>query len=160
MTNKNFLKQARKYSEPFRITDGAKFRLKKIDPGETLGFGDEDEERAEEILAQSVELLRHLQDKLYAQDRWAVLIIFQAMDAAGKDGAIKNVMSGVNPQGCEVSSFKVRQRKSWTTTFSGGVRSECLSAAASESSTAVITKKHSSCAFIRNTLPVRNSRRT
>ena len=106
MTNKNFLKQARKYSEPFRITDGAKFRLKKIDPGETLGFEADDKPRAEEALAQGVELLQHLQDKLYAQDRWAVLIIFQAMDAAGKDGAIKNVMSGVNPQGCEVSSFK------------------------------------------------------
>lgn len=106
MTNKNFLKQARKYSEPFRITNGSKFRLKKIDPAETLGFEADDEPRAEEALAQGVELLRHLQDKLYAQDRWAVLIVFQAMDAAGKDGAIKHVMSGVNPQGCEVSSFK------------------------------------------------------
>lgn len=106
MTNNSFLKQARKYSEPFRITDGAKFRLKKIDPGDTRDFGSEEKERAEEGLAQGVELLRHLQDKLYAQDRWSVLIIFQAMDAAGKDGAIKHVMSGVNPQGCEVSSFK------------------------------------------------------
>ena len=104
--NNNFLKRARKYSEPFRITDGAKFRLKKIDPAETLDFEPDEKERAEEGLAQGVELLRTLQDKLYAQDRWAVLIIFQAMDAAGKDGAIKHVMSGVNPQGCEVSSFK------------------------------------------------------
>ena len=103
---KNFLKQARKYSEPFRITDGAKFRLKKVDPGDTLDFESDEKPRAEQALAQGVELLRHLQDKLYAQDRWAVLIIFQAMDAAGKDGAIKHVMSGVNPQGCEVSSFK------------------------------------------------------
>lgn len=103
---KNFLKQARKYSEPFRITDGAKFRLKKIDPAETLDFGPDGKERAEEGLVQCVEVLQRLQDKLYAQDRWAVLIIFQAMDAAGKDGAIKHVMSGVNPQGCEVSSFK------------------------------------------------------
>ena len=63
MTNNNFLKQARKYSEPFRITDGAKFRLKKIDPGETLGFGPEDKPQAEEELEQGVELLRHLQDK-------------------------------------------------------------------------------------------------
>ena len=106
MTNNNFLKQARKYSEPFRITDGAKFRLKKVDPGETLDFEADEKAQAEEALAQGVELLQHLQDKLYAQDRWAVLIIFQAMDAAGKDGAIKHVMSGVNPQGCEVSSFK------------------------------------------------------
>jgi len=106
MTNNNFLKLAKKYSEPFRITDGTKFRLKKMDPGETLDFEADEKPRAEDELAQGVELLRHLQDKLYAQDRWSVLIIFQAMDAAGKDGAIKNVMSGVNPQGCEVSSFK------------------------------------------------------
>jgi PPK2 family polyphosphate:nucleotide phosphotransferase len=106
MTNNNFLKQAKKYSEPFRITDGAKFRLKKISPAETLDFDPDEKEQAEEALAEGVELLKKLQDKLYAQDRWAVLIIFQAMDAAGKDGAIKHVMSGVNPQGCEVSSFK------------------------------------------------------
>ena len=106
MTNKNFLKQAKKYSDPFRVTDGAKFRLKKIDPGETLDFESDEKPEAEEALAQGVELLKLLQDKLYAQDRWAVLIIFQALDAAGKDGAIKHVMSGVNPQGCEVSSFK------------------------------------------------------
>jgi PPK2 family polyphosphate:nucleotide phosphotransferase len=102
----NFLNRAKEYSAPFRITDGTKFRLKKIDPGDTLGFEAGDKPQAEEALAQGVELLRKLQDKLYAQDRWAILIIFQAMDAAGKDGAIKHVMSGVNPQGCEVSSFK------------------------------------------------------
>ena len=102
----DFLKLAKKYSEPFRITDGTKFRLKRMNPGETLDFEADEKPRAEEELAQGVELLRQLQDKLYAQDRWSVLIIFQAMDAAGKDGAIKNVMSGVNPQGCEVSSFK------------------------------------------------------
>ena len=102
----DFLKLTKKYSEPFRITDGTKFRLKKMDPGERLDFEADEKQRAEEELAQGVEVLRHLQDKLYAQDRWSVLIIFQAMDAAGKDGAIKNVMSGVNPQGCEVSSFK------------------------------------------------------
>jgi PPK2 family polyphosphate:nucleotide phosphotransferase len=106
MTDEDFLKQAKKYSDPFRITDGTKFRLKKIDPGETLDFDPQEKSLAEAELAQGVELLTRLQDKLYAQDRWAVLIIFQAMDAAGKDGAIKHVMSGVNPQGCEVSSFK------------------------------------------------------
>ena len=106
MTNNNFLKQAKKYSDPFRVTDGTKFRLKKIDPAETLDFESDDKAEAEDALAQGVELLKLLQDKLYAQDRWSVLIIFQALDAAGKDGAIKHVMSGVNPQGCEVSSFK------------------------------------------------------
>jgi PPK2 family polyphosphate:nucleotide phosphotransferase len=103
---KDFFKQAKKYSEPFRITDGKSFRLKQIDPANTLSFDSDDKSRGEQALEAGVELLANLQDKLYAQDRWAVLIIFQAMDAAGKDGAIKHVMSGVNPQGCEVYSFK------------------------------------------------------
>ena len=106
MKDKDILKKAKKYSEPFRITDGKKFRLKQVDPGDTLGFGDDAKGRAKEGLVAGVEMLSDLQDRLWAQDRWAVLIIFQAMDAAGKDGAIKHVMSGVNPQGCEVSSFK------------------------------------------------------
>jgi PPK2 family polyphosphate:nucleotide phosphotransferase len=106
MKTKNFLKQAKKYSEPFRVTDGSKFRLKRIDPADTLEFDSDEKPEAEEALAQGVEVLTKLQDKLYAQDRWAVLLIFQALDAAGKDGAIKHVMSGVNPQGCEVTSFK------------------------------------------------------
>src|SRR5690349_4640718 len=106
MTDKDFLKQAKKYTEPFRIANGKKFRLKQIAPGETLGFGADDKARGKEALESGVELLAKLQDKLYAHDRWAVLLIFQAMDAAGKDGAIKHVMSGVNPQGCEIYSFK------------------------------------------------------
>ena len=105
MKHKNFVKQARKYLEPFRITDG-NFRLKRIDPGDTLDLDSDEKPKAQQALAESVGLLTKLQEKLYAQDRWAVLIIFQAMDAAGKDSAIKHVMSGVNPQGCEVSSFK------------------------------------------------------
>ena len=100
------IKRARNFAKPFRITDGKKFRLKDIDPGDTLDYGSEDKPRAKEALANGVEALTTLQDMLYAQDRWGVLIIFQAMDAAGKDGAIKHVMSGVNPQGCEVYSFK------------------------------------------------------
>ena len=103
---KNFLKHARKYSEPFCITDGKRFRLKQVDPADTLNFDSDEKPKAQQALTASVDLLTKFQDKLYAQDRWAVLIIFQAMDAAGKDGAIKHVMSGVNPQGCEVSSFK------------------------------------------------------
>ncbi|HEU0253893.1 MAG TPA: hypothetical protein VFR12_12735, partial [Pyrinomonadaceae bacterium] len=106
MDEKQFLKQAKKYSEPFCVTDGSKFRLKRVDPGETLDFDADEKPVAEEALACGVAALRKLQDKLYAQNSWGVLIIFQAMDAAGKDGAIKHVMSGVNPQGCEVSSFK------------------------------------------------------
>ncbi|HEY9502120.1 MAG TPA: polyphosphate kinase 2 family protein [Pyrinomonadaceae bacterium] len=107
MESKQFLKQSKKLSEPFRISDGKKFRLKKIDPRDTLGLDSDDKPEAQEALACGVQLLAKLQDKLYAQDRWAILLIFQAMDAAGKDSAIKHVMSGVNPQGCEVYSFKV-----------------------------------------------------
>lgn len=100
------VKRARELAAPFRVTSGKKFRLKDCDPGNTLKFGGKDKERAKEALAQGVQTLATLQDKLYAQDQWSVLLIFQAMDAAGKDGAIKHVMSGVNPQGCEVHSFK------------------------------------------------------
>jgi PPK2 family polyphosphate:nucleotide phosphotransferase len=100
------IKRARQFAKPFCVTDGQGFRLRDIDPGDTLQLRSGDKPRAKEALAAGVEVLAHLQDKLYAQDQWAVLLIFQAMDAAGKDGAIKHVMSGVNPQGCEVYSFK------------------------------------------------------
>ncbi|MFM8230437.1 MAG: polyphosphate kinase 2 family protein, partial [Chthoniobacterales bacterium] len=100
------VKAAHKFSKPFRITNGKKFRLKDHDPGDTLDFTDKDKPRAKEALAAGVQALAELQDKLYAQDQWAVLLIFQVMAAAGKDGVIKHVMSGINPQGCEVHSFK------------------------------------------------------
>jgi len=106
MKLKLIARQAHKFSKPFRITDGSRFRLEDYDPGDTLHLDDEDKPRAREALALGVEALAELQDRLYAQDRWAVLLVFQAMDAAGKDGAIKHVMSGVNPQGCQVFSFK------------------------------------------------------
>ena len=91
-------------AKAFRVTDGKQFRLKDWDPGDTRGF--KSREKAQEALTQGIARLREDQDKLYAQDRWALLLIFQAMDAAGKDSTIKHVMSGVNPQGCQVSSFK------------------------------------------------------
>ena len=103
---KDIIKGARGFSNPFRVTDADGFRLKNFDPGETLHLGSEDKPRAKDALAMGVRALAELQDMLYAQDRWAVLLIFQAMDAAGKDGTIKHVMSGVNPQGCQVYSFK------------------------------------------------------
>jgi PPK2 family polyphosphate:nucleotide phosphotransferase len=106
MKLKQIVKQAHKLAGPFRVDDGGKFRLKDVDPGDTLELKSEDKPRAKEALAIGVQALAELQDKLYAQDRWGVLLIFQAMDAAGKDGAIKHVMSGVNPQGCDVTSFK------------------------------------------------------
>src|SRR6185369_16231280 len=106
MKTKKLIKRAAQLAKPFRITNGNKFRLKTIDPGDTGDLKTEDKPRAKEALAMGVEVLCELQDMLYAQDKWAVLLIFQAMDAAGKDGAIKHVMSGVNPQGCQVTSFK------------------------------------------------------
>ena len=102
---KNLIKSARKFAKPFRVTDD-RFRLKNIDPGDTLDLTSEDKPQAKDALAMGIDVLAELQDMLYAQDNWAVLLIFQAMDAAGKDGAIKHVMSGVNPQGCQVFSFK------------------------------------------------------
>jgi hypothetical protein len=98
--------KARDIAKPFRVTGKDKFRLKDFDPGDTGDLGSEDKPRAKEMLQAGVEALAELQDKLYAQDRWSLLLVFQAMDAAGKDGAIKHVMSGVNPQGCQVVSFK------------------------------------------------------
>jgi PPK2 family polyphosphate:nucleotide phosphotransferase len=86
------------------VDDGREFRLKDVDPADTGDFRSRDE--AHDLLAQGVACLSELQEKLYAQDRWSLLLIFQAMDAAGKDGTIKHVMSGVNPQGCQVYSFK------------------------------------------------------
>ncbi len=100
------VKVARAISRPFRVTDGSRFRLDHIDPADTGDLKAEDKPRAKEALARGVEALARLQDVLYADDKWGVLLIFQAMDAAGKDGAIKHVMSGVNPQGCDVASFK------------------------------------------------------
>ena len=89
---------------PFRRPRG--IRLSSFDPAHTGPSGSEDKPRAKEMLAESIRVLSDLQDRLYAQDRWSLLVIFQAMDAAGKDGAIKHVMSGINPAGCEVHSFK------------------------------------------------------
>ncbi|HWZ42322.1 MAG TPA: polyphosphate kinase 2 family protein [Candidatus Saccharimonadales bacterium] len=91
-------------AEKFRVSHGKSFRLKDFDPADTAGL--HSKEQAEEFLQQSIAVLNDLQEKLYAQDQWAVLLIFQAMDAAGKDGVIKHVMSGINPQGCQVVSFK------------------------------------------------------
>ena len=107
MKTKEIIKSAGELAKPFRINKGKDFRLKDVDPDDTLDFTKEaDKPRAKETLAMGVTALAELQDKLYAQDKWAVLLIFQAMDAAGKDGAIKHVLSGVNPQGCQVYSFK------------------------------------------------------
>ena len=106
MKTKELVERARTLAQPFRIANGNKFRLKDVDPDDTLEFTTEDKARAKEVLQIGTTGIAELQDMLYAQDKWAVFLIFQAMDAAGKDGTIKHVMSGVNPQGCQVFSFK------------------------------------------------------
>src|SRR5438477_10441642 len=108
MKTKEIIKTASELAKPFRISKGENFRLKDVDPDDTLDFTKEaDKPRAKEALAMGVTALAELQDKLYAQDKWAVLLVFQAMDAAGKDGAFKHVMSGLNPYGCDVYSFNL-----------------------------------------------------
>lgn len=103
---KDWFRRIRKFVSPYRITRGKKFRLKDIDPGDTGGLGSEQKSAAREFLAKGVQWLAEEQDKFYANDRQAMLLVFQAMDAAGKDSTIRHVMSGVNPQGCQVYSFK------------------------------------------------------
>jgi PPK2 family polyphosphate:nucleotide phosphotransferase len=105
MKHDKLVKQAARLAEPFCVTKGEKFRLKDWDPADTTGV--KNKQHAQDILDAREGLLNHLQEKLYAQDRWAVLVVLQGLDAAGKDGVIKHVMSGVNPQGCEVHAFKV-----------------------------------------------------
>jgi PPK2 family polyphosphate:nucleotide phosphotransferase len=110
MARKEILDRIEKYVRPFRITKGKGFRLKDFDPGDTCGLK-LDKGEARELLQRGTEWLAEEQDILYAQDRWSLLLVFQAMDAAGKDGTIRHVMSGVNPQGCQVFSFKQPSRE-------------------------------------------------
>ncbi len=100
---RNLLKEP-KLIKPYRVEHGKKFRLKDFDPADTQGL--DLKEEAGDLLRDGIARLSDMQQKLYAQDRWALLLIFQAMDAAGKDSVIRHVMSGVNPQGCEVYAFK------------------------------------------------------
>jgi PPK2 family polyphosphate:nucleotide phosphotransferase len=105
MPRKEILNRIQKYVDPFRITKGKGFRLKDFDPGDTCGL-ELDKGEAAELLQRGTAWLAEEQEMLYAQDRWSLLLVFQAMDAAGKDSTIKHVMSGINPQGCQVFSFK------------------------------------------------------
>ena len=106
MTLSERVKRCRDFTARYRITDGRKFKLADIDPGDIGDLVAEDKPEAKSLLVSGVETLADLQERLYAQDQWALRALFQAMDAAGKDGTIKHVMSGVNPQGCEVTAFK------------------------------------------------------
>jgi PPK2 family polyphosphate:nucleotide phosphotransferase len=104
MKERKLIAEATRLAEPFCVTKGSKFRLRDFDPADTNGV--KSKKHAGKLLEQSGVLTSQMQEKLYAQDRWALLLIFQGMDAAGKDGSIKHVMSGVNPQGCDVHPFK------------------------------------------------------
>jgi PPK2 family polyphosphate:nucleotide phosphotransferase len=103
---KTQLERIEKFIAPYRVTRGKDFKLKDIDPADTAHLNSEDKPEAKEMLARGVDWLAEQQNILYAQDHWAVLLVFQAMDAAGKDGTIKHVTSGINPQGCQVTSYK------------------------------------------------------
>src|SRR3974390_344118 len=110
MPRKEILDQIEKYVDPLRITSGKGLQLKDFDPGDTRGLT-MDKGEAAELLQRSTQWLAEEQGMLYAQDCWSLLLVFQAMDAAGKDSTIKHVMSGVNPQGCQVFSFKQPSRE-------------------------------------------------
>jgi PPK2 family polyphosphate:nucleotide phosphotransferase len=106
LSKKELVLGAKKFSKQYWVGDGEGFKLKDYDTKASFNLGDEGKPLVNQTLQMGVEALAAMQDILYAQDKWSLLLIFQAMDAAGKDGAIKHVMSGVNPQGCQVSSFK------------------------------------------------------
>jgi PPK2 family polyphosphate:nucleotide phosphotransferase len=106
LSKKELVQRAKKFSKQYCVEDGDGFKLKDYETKASFNLGDEGKPLANQALQIGVEALAAMQDVLYAQDKWSLLLVFQAMDAAGKDGAIKHVMSGVNPQGCQVSSFK------------------------------------------------------
>ncbi|MCS6771282.1 MAG: polyphosphate kinase 2 family protein [Kiritimatiellae bacterium] len=106
MDRENLIRIARRLAARHCVANGKAFSLESLNPADTGEFRGEDKRQAREVLKAGIELMAELQERLYADGRWAVLVIFQGMDASGKDGAIKHVMSGVNPQGCQVHSFK------------------------------------------------------
>lgn len=106
LSRKEFISRARKLAKPYRVTGDKKFKLKDFDTDGSTHLAKVEKQFSQQVLQLGVQAIAEMQDKLYAQDKWSLLVIFQAMDAAGKDGAIKHVMSGINPQGCEVTAFK------------------------------------------------------
>ena len=155
------LKRIGKLVDPYRITRGKKFRLKDFDPGDTGGLESDQKPVARELLEKGIQWLAEEQDKLYAEDRHSLLLVFQAMDAAGKDSTIRHVMSGVNPQGCQVYSFKQPSMEELEPRLTcGATRSACRSAAASASSTGRTTRRSSSYACTRNCSDGRSCRRS
>ncbi|GMQ26863.1 hypothetical protein Aoki45_35460 [Algoriphagus sp. oki45] len=106
MSDEEIIRRAKKLAKRYCVGNGKDFKLKGFSTQPKMELGPEDKPLVKEALDQGIQELTRLQEVLYAQDRWSLLVIFQAMDAAGKDGAIKHVLSGVNPQGCQVTSFK------------------------------------------------------
>src|SRR5579863_206594 len=141
------------FAKPFRVADGSHFRLKDSKPADTLGL--KSKEHAKETLERGIVRLSKLQEKLYAQDRWGILLILQAMDAAGKDSTIKHVMSGINPQGCQVNSFKSPSDEELQHDFCGEPRVRSRNAARLAFSTGRIMRKSWPSAYIRISSPAR-----
>jgi len=106
LSRKEFLSRVKKVSKPYRVTSDKKFKLKDFPTDGSSEVTKVEKQFAQHALQLEVQAMAEMQDKMYAQNKWSLLVIFQAMDAAGKDGAIKHVMSGINPQGCEVTAFK------------------------------------------------------
>ena len=106
LSKRELIEKAKKFSKSYCVGDGKNFKLKDYPSDDFPNFKKKEKQAAKELLQMGIDALAAMQDMLYAQDKWSILLIFQAMDAAGKDGAIKHVMSGLNPQGCQVSSFK------------------------------------------------------
>jgi len=150
-------KRIRKFVEPYLVTNGSKFRLKAFDPDDH-GSLKASKDAAASLLEEGVSRLCALQEKLYAQDQWGVLLIFQAMDAAGKDGAIKHVLSGVNPQGCQITSFKQPSSEDLDHDFMWRCLRKLPERVGSASSTARTTKTRSSSASIPSCWSARRSR--
>src|SRR5262249_32866403 len=144
MLKKETLEEIKKYVHPFRITKGKAFRLKDFDPGDTCGLK-LDKGEAAEILQRGIALLAEEQDMLYAQDRWSLLLVFQAMDAAGKDST--SCRASIL-RAARYSRSSSPRRKSSTTILCGATSDTSPSADASASSTAHTTKKSSSCAYM------------
>jgi polyphosphate kinase 2 (PPK2 family) len=131
----------------FRIENPKRINLADHDPGETAGF---EKEEAESIAVAHTRRMTDLQQRLYAEHNWALLIILQGVDAAGKDSAIKRVMAGLNPQGCVVHPFKVPTAEELDQDFYGGRSSACPPAATSAFSTVLTTRKCWWCASTRS----------
>ena len=160
LSKKELRERARKFSKRYRVDDGEGFQLDKYSTDPHIDLGPEDKPMMQQTLKVGVDALADLQDILYAQDKWSLLLIFQAMDAAGKDGAIKHVMSGVNPQGCQVTSFRPQMPKSWTMITCGAARNSYRKEDVSGFLTVPIMRKYLWFVFMKKSLSHKNCLKT